>query len=49
MGVHVMGSFLSPLFRAFDKEEYAQSFVEQGIFKLRSLPYCKIEDTNREA
>jgi len=49
MSVHIIGSFPSPLYRAFNKEEYAQRFVEQGIFQLRPLPYyCKIEDANRK-
>lgn len=47
--IHIDGSFPSLLYRAFDKEEYAHSFVEQGIFQMRLLSeYCKFEDDNRK-
>lgn len=47
--MHVTGSFPYPLYRAFDKEEYAQRFVEHGILQLRPLPcYQRIEDINRK-
>ena len=49
MSVRIIDSFPSPLYRAFDEEEYAQSFVEQGIFRLRSLlDYRTIENANRK-
>jgi len=49
ISVHINGSFPCPLYRAFDKEEYACSFVEQGIFQLRLLSrYCAIEDEIRK-
>ncbi|MGD1118048.1 MAG: hypothetical protein ABR886_00995 [Dehalococcoidales bacterium] len=49
MSVYIVGKFPSPLYRAFNKEEYARNLTEHGIFQLRPLPYYnKIEDINRK-
>lgn len=49
MSVHIIGSFPSPLYRAFDKEEYVRSFIEQGVVRMLPLQhYCEIEDSKRK-
>jgi len=37
----VCGEFPKFCYRAFDREEYAKQFIENGIFRLNCLRYCK--------
>ena len=49
MSVHIIGSFPRPLYKGFDKEEYANLFLEQGSFIMRPLSFFReIEDTQRK-
>lgn len=49
MSVHIIGSFPHPLYKGFDKEDYANLFLERGSFIMHPLSFFReIEDTQRK-
>ena len=49
MTIQISGSFPHPLYRGFDQEKHARSFLEEGSFFMRHLIcYQNIEDPKRK-
>jgi hypothetical protein len=45
---YTIGTFPSPLYRAYSNERFARDFFERGSFILHNLKYfCDLEDVNR--